>query len=493
MKKQLFLSCLLLANSFHLHAQVDTTKMLNSFIQKTLEKSKIVPSVSIAILSDSEILYQETFGYVDWERQQPESNESVFYIASCTKAFNGLLAHILHDEGTINLNAPILNYKPFKDFKRKDVFEDITIMDLLSLQSGIDSPYLSFRLAYTGEYTHAEILNLIEEETQENEMGKSFEYTNYGYYLFDYLLRSEIGKSWKDLLEEKLLKPLGMVNTTAYVSKISDENLAFPHSGVFQEQEKNSTLQKNDSMLHAAGGLMTNVLDAAKFLQFYLGDGNGIYPEYLVKGSYLPQVKAKHEYLRVFKGKGYASGWGIGDFEKEKIAYHFGGYTGYFAHYSFILAKNIGMAVFSKSDIGITAANLISKYAYNLYLGNKKEAKSAENILHKKVSKALEKERKAMRQHEQKMAERSWNLTLPEEKYTGNYHSEKLGSITIYYEGQKFVVSAGKLETEGSPFLTENTIRVELSPGFGTVIGFELEYREVINLSHQRETFKKLR
>ncbi|HKK77181.1 MAG TPA: serine hydrolase domain-containing protein [Saprospiraceae bacterium] len=479
--------------SSNLVAQADTSQMLDSFIQNTLERSEIVPSVSIAIVSDKEVLYQQTFGYADWEKEQPATNQNNYYIASCTKAFNGLLAHILAEEGKLELNAPILNYKPFKDFKRKDVFQNITILDLLSHQSGIDNPYLSFRLAYTGDYTDAEILKLIEEETESNEAGKAFEYTNFGYYLFDYLLQAELGKSWKDLLDEKLFQPLGMENSTAYASKVPVEKLARPHSGVFQGKVNVSLLQKSDALMHAAGGLMTNVEDAATFLQFYLGKGQGIYSKGLVENSFRQQVEAKHEYVRVFDGQGYASGWRIGEFEKEKIVYHFGGYTGYFAHYSFIPDKNIGMAVFSNTDMGMTAGNLISKYAYNLYLGNKKQVKRAEKILDKKVPKALAKERKAQLAHEQKMAERTWNLSLPKDQYAGTFTSEKYGSVEIRYESGQFVAVAGNLKTVATPFPTENTMRVELVPGSGTIIGFDLTDGKVVSLFHQRETFMKVK
>ncbi|GGE01295.1 serine hydrolase domain-containing protein [Planktosalinus lacus] len=493
MKKSISTLIISFLFSIPLLAQTNTNQLLNSFIKNNLKTSEIVPSVSVAIVSAEEILYQETFGYANWEKQQAATNQSVYYIASCTKAFNGLLAHILAEEGIIDLNAPILDYKPFKDFKRKEVFQNITILDLLSHQSGIDNPYLSFRLAYTGEYTEAEVLQLIEEETQKNEAGKAFEYTNFGYYLLDYLLKAELGKSWKELLDEKLFQPLGMENSTAYASKVPAEKLARPHSGVFRGKVSVSPLQKKDALMHAAGGLMTNIEDASKFLQFYLGKGKGVYPEDLVENSYQQQVDAKHEYVRVFDGNGYASGWRIGEFEKERIVYHFGGYTGYFAHYSFIPKKNIGMAIFTNTDMGMTAANLVSKYAYNLYLGNKKELKKAEKILNKKVPKALAQERKAQLDHEQKMAERTWNLSLPEAQYEGIFTSEKYGSVEILYEEGQFVVMAGNLRTIATPFPTENTMRVELVPGSGTIIGFNLKEGKVVSLFHQRETFMKIK
>lgn len=477
--------------SSNLFAQMDNTQMLNTFIKNTLDISEIVPSISVAIISDKEVLYQNTFGYADWERQKPATNQSVYYIASCTKPFNGLLAHILAEEGLIDLNAPILTYKPFKNFKRKEVFRNITVMDLLSHQSGIDNPYLSFRLAYTGDYTHAEVLKLIEEETQLNESDKSFEYTNFGYYLFDYLIQAELGESWKDLLEEKLFQPLNMRSSTAYVSKVPVEEIALPHSGVLQDQVTISKLKKNDALMHAAGGLMTNIEDAARFLQFYLGKGNGIYSDDLVQNSYQQHVETTHENVRVFNGIGYASGWRIGEFEKEKINYHFGGYTGFFAHYSFIPERNIGMAIFTNTDMGMTAANLISKYAYNLYLGNKKGVKEAEKILYKKVPKVLAQERKAQLAHEQKMAERTWNLSLPKAQYAGVFDNEKYGSVEIVYETGQFVVVAGNLKTVATPFPVEDTMRVELVPGSGTIIGFKLKEGAVESLYHQRETFVK--
>lgn len=493
MKKTLIFSLIFLLSVVNILAQETKEQTLTNFIQNTLEKSEIVPSLSVVIVSDTEILYQNTLGYQDFEKQTPANTQSNYYIASCTKAFNGLLAHILAEEGIIDLNAPILDYKPFKDFKRKEVFQNITILDLLSHQSGIDNPYLSFRLAYTGEYTEVEVLQLIEEETQKNEAGKAFEYTNFGYYLLDYLLKAELGKSWKDLLYEKLFQSLGMENSTAYASKVPAEKLARPHSGVFRGKVSVSPLQKNDALMHAAGGLMTNIEDAAKFLQFYLGKGKGIYPEDLVKNSYQQQVDAKHKYVRVFDGNGYASGWRIGEFEKERIVYHFGGYTGYFAHYSFIPEKNIGMAIFTNTDMGMTAANLVSKYAYNLYLGNKKELKKAEKILNKKVPKALAQERKAQLDHEQKMAERTWNLSLPEAQYEGTFTSEKYGSVEILYEEGQFVVMAGNLRNIATPFPTENTMRVELVPGSGTIIGFDLKEGKVVSLFHQRESFMKMK
>jgi len=61
MKKTILAFIISLLFSINLFAQAGTSQMLNSFIQNTLETSEIVPSISIAIVSDKDVLYQETF------------------------------------------------------------------------------------------------------------------------------------------------------------------------------------------------------------------------------------------------------------------------------------------------------------------------------------------------------------------------------------------------------------------------------------------------
>ena len=127
---------------------------------------------------------------------------------------------------------------------------------------------------------------MIENDTQTNEKGKVFKYTNFGYYLFDVLLQEELGKDWRDLLEEKVFKPLNMKNTSAYISKNNSKELAWPHLGVFPGQVQKSYLMKTDATMHAAGGLVCNAKDAARFLRFFINqgklDGKQIYPQSIV-------------------------------------------------------------------------------------------------------------------------------------------------------------------------------------------------------------------
>jgi len=473
--------------------QKDKNYKISQFIQKILKTAEVIPSVSMTVVNETGVLYQDVFGYADLENKRLAELDSSYYIASCTKPFNALLCHILAEEGKINLYEPITNYKPFKNFKDNTIFQSVSIMDLLSHQSGLYNPYLSFRLAYTGEYSTQEIIRLIAEETQIKKEGKVFEYTDFGYYLLGFLLEAELGKSWKKLLEDKVFKPLKLQNTSGYRSEIPKNKLALPHSGAFKNQVKITPIIKSDQTMQASGGLFSTVEDASKLISFYLNEGKDIYPNYLVKDTYKNQVDASHELVRVFEGKGYASGWRLGYFNEEKVVYHFGNYTGYFSHISFIPEKKLGLVLFANSDFAMPVVNLITEYAYNLYFEKNDLAKQQEEELNNKIqiNEALQKKRDLQLAFEKKLSTKAWRLSLPKEKYAGVFQNAKYGKIEILLKDEDLIFKAGNLKAKATPYAKEDKAWLSLIPSTLRQVSFELKNKEVIAFIHKKEKFER--
>src|SRR5690606_23722597 len=123
-------------------------------------------------------------------------------------SYTGLLALILEEEGLIDLDAPLTAYKPFKEFKNKELFQDVSIRKLLNHTSGLDNGYITYRDAYTGDKPLETMVMLLEEKTERRKEGQTYSYDNLGYNIFDILLKSEFGKDWRDLLQEKVFAPL---------------------------------------------------------------------------------------------------------------------------------------------------------------------------------------------------------------------------------------------------------------------------------------------
>ncbi|WP_298893293.1 serine hydrolase domain-containing protein [uncultured Psychroserpens sp.] len=492
-KRTLFIIVVLIVLSKNLIAQDSKEERLSNFIEEVLEAFPVIPGVSIAISNNNETLYTNGFGKYDIENNFKCDSNTNFYIASTTKSFVGLLAALLDNEGKINLNEQITSYKPFKNFSNTDLFKNITVLDLITHQSGIDNHYLSFLLAYSGDYTNETILKLIEEETFKNEKGKAFAYSNFGYYLFDVLIKEELGLSWKGLLHEKVFKPLDMQNTTAYISRA--KNVAKPYISVFPEQLKTIHLQKSDATMHAAGGLVSNANDIGKFLSFFLSKGmynnETLVSKELIESTYAKHISAAHDGIKVFDGKAYGKGWRIGNFNKYNVIYHFGGYSGYYSHLSFLPEQNLGVAVFINHEFGLPVANLIANYTYDLYLGNDSNLKKHEKTLEKKLPKLLKSAQKSQVAHEKKQAARRWELSLEKQNYIGHYYNEKFGTAIVTFNEDKNYIEIGNLKAVCTPFPQLDTMRVELIPNSGTVIKFIIENNEAISISYGGEIFKK--
>jgi CubicO group peptidase (beta-lactamase class C family) len=130
---------------------------------------------------------------------------------------------------------------------------------------------------------------------------------------------------------------------------------------------------KTDATMHAAGGMVTSVSDAARWILANLHDGRiddrQALPAEAVRAAHTPWASTDRMYYR-FHRTGYGFGWYTADFEGEKLVHHFGGYSGYHAHISFMPEHDLGVAVFINSDAydGDTLVHMTAAYAYELLL-----------------------------------------------------------------------------------------------------------------------------
>lgn len=80
-------------------------------------------------------------------------------------------------------------------------------------------------------------------------------------------------------------------------------------------------------------------------------------------------------------------------------------------------------------------ADAVAKFAYHILQG--KKAKSEERFIKKKLPKLLAKYQKEQRAHEEKLAARKWQLSLPKAAYTGIYKNKNLGNTQVRLEKEK--------------------------------------------------------
>jgi CubicO group peptidase (beta-lactamase class C family) len=174
--------------------------------------------VGIVVVRDTQIIYAKGLGYADAEAKRPVTPTTGFYIASTTKSFMGLAVAMLDLQGKVKLDAPVSRYLPTMKLREPMSPDSITMRSLLTHTHGIGDGPVAIRLAFTGEYKDdAELVGLMAEHVP-NPRGRSYAYTNLGYNVAALATDEVLHESWKKTLERMLFTPLGMKQTSAFVS-----------------------------------------------------------------------------------------------------------------------------------------------------------------------------------------------------------------------------------------------------------------------------------
>ncbi len=182
-------------------------------------------SGSVLVADQGDIIFDKHFGFTSLDSTARIDKESVYEIASISKQFTAMLTMMLKEEGRLDYDDALTKYFP------ELPYPGITIRHLLTHTSGLaERPFFMWGAQNMdrGKIYHNAIVLQYLEQTQPAlsfEPGAKWEYSNVGYFLLALILEQVTGKHYIDLLQQKILSPLGM-----------------NHSGIYAEQYKASTM-----------------------------------------------------------------------------------------------------------------------------------------------------------------------------------------------------------------------------------------------------------
>ncbi|MCH8348032.1 MAG: beta-lactamase family protein [Proteobacteria bacterium] len=451
---------------------------LETFMAYLMETLDVVPGYSIAVATTEGPLLAKGYGTTSASDDQPMDADTQVYIASSTKSLTGLAVASLANKGLIDLDTPIEEYLP--DLAGAPA-GGVTLRQLLSHTHGLQEGGLTWRTAFSGQHT-PEILLEIVKNMPLSENPNDFSYTNTGYVIASLVLEHHFDKSWKTIVEEEVLKPAGMTLTTAYVSALGDD-YARPHS--WYGIKNPFTFPKKDNTMHAAGGHFSTASDMARWLQAQLSDGiidgKQVFAPGVVASTQRPQTSLEAEFY-TYKRHHYGFGWYQADYNGHLMYHHFGSFSGYRAHVSFIPELGIGVAVLinDASQPGFYLPDMIANYIYDLAAGvenpeapYREEIAKIAGMIQPMVGKSL--------------PERPRNAPDDEARYAGSYYNEDFGTISFLMVDRELVVTFGNLSSK-TTYKENGSIRMELTPYNGTLGEFVEDQNGVITGIQYRGT-----
>lgn len=462
----------------------DFTETYDARIRQAIATFPDLPGIAIVVIKDDKPIFTRAYGMADKEAGIKADTDTLYYIASSTKAFTALTAAMLDKEGKIKFSDPVTKYTSGIRFKN-EIPDKITIRDLLTHTSGLRNGALINRLAFTGQIDQSELDYVLAEGTTVNDanFGK-YNYTNLGYNIYGLALHYHLKKKWQDLLQERIFTPAGLQHTTAYVSKAraKKQKIAAPYvvdtDAVNAGKMVRSHLDKTDENMQSAGGMFMSISDLGRWLNLNMNSGKlggkQLLPADLLRIAHTGYTASTRN-EPPFSGDGeYGLGWQIGKYRNEKVIYHHGGYPGYRSHVSFMPDKKIAVGVLVNNDaLGGRLSDMLGAYAYDWWLQTENlEADYAKQL--QDTVKGYESRTQRIAAEAGERAKREWKLTNPFTDYAGKYKNEMMGTIEIVAKEKAFDVRMGKLSAVATPYTQPDTIRVVMLPGGnGEVMGFQ--------------------
>ena len=279
---------------------------------------------SVMVAKHGNIIYQKAFGIADRSWNIPNSVDTKFKIGSISKQFTALLVLQLVQEGKIRLDGKISDYL---DYYPKDNGNRITIHHLLCHAAGIPNLAKHYQDWFTErwlkEYSSRSFIDLFSHLRLEFEPGSHWSYSNAGYYLLGTIIEKVTGKTYGEVVQERIFEPVGMKNSGYFDGYTIVPRIA---TGYEYWNFRYSNTGYNSPTTHKGnGGLYSTVADLLKWDQ-------ALYSEKLLTKKYMDLMFRPHMAMR--PGSDYAYGWvlndrSVGQGEWHLFEEHFGSDMGF--------------------------------------------------------------------------------------------------------------------------------------------------------------------
>jgi CubicO group peptidase (beta-lactamase class C family) len=440
---------------------------LTSFVESGRQKLG-VPGVSIGIVQDGKVLFAGGFGVRDIATNAKADADTLYIIASNTKALTTLMLGKLVDEGKLTWETPVTQLLPSFKLGDADTTSRVLVKHLICACTGLPRQDYEWLFQYEG-VTAERALGTLGTIQPTSKFGELFQYSNLlaaaagfagGHVAFP---SQELGAAYDEAMLTRVFRPLGMNETTFDFTRALAGNHAFAHAPDIEGTPARAVMDLNYSVIpvRPAGGGWSNVRDMLKYVQMEL-DG-GTLPDgqrYVAKDTLLarraPQVSIGQDIT-------YGMGLMVDTKYGTPVVHHGGDLIGYHSDMLWLPEHNVGAVILTNADPGWSLRGPFGRKLLEVLFDGRPEADADVAAQARSFFEQLAAERKL--------------LTVPADaadagKLAARYTNDALGDITVRRVGAATVFDFGEWKTEvASRHNPDGTLSfLTIAPG---IIGFE--------------------
>jgi putative ATP-binding cassette transporter len=316
----------------------DVEKEISSDFQKGE-----IPGLSLVIIDRDKLLIK-SYGYYNDQKRNPVTQNTLFQIGSCSKAFVALAVFKLVDQGLIGLDKKVSAYIPWFTVYYNKIEVDITIRQLLNQTSGIPWNTIA-KIPETNDPDALEkTVRTIVGINLHRIPGKQFEYATLNYDVLALVIEKVTKQAFGSYLQQQILTPLQLSHTslgTPVDSSIMSEGYKI---GFFKPRKYAAPIYRGNN---PAGYVTTNAMDMAKWLRYQMNMDTTLLT------AAINQTHRRDETVPPVNNVSYACGW-YTSLNGDNLIFHDGRNPNFTAFIGFNPIQKFGVVVLANSNSGYT-------------------------------------------------------------------------------------------------------------------------------------------
>jgi len=438
-----FLLICLGSSSLDVHAQM-SEKKIDQLVENTI-KTFDVPGIAVAVIKDGKVIHSKGYGVRSLNTKAKVDENTLFGIASNSKAFATASLAMLVDEKKLKWDDKVTDYIPEFRMYNPYVTEEFTIRDLVTHRSGLrlGAGDLMF-FPDSNTYKMPDIIHNLRYLKPVSSFRTKYDYDNLLFMVAGEVVAKVSGLSWEDFVEERIMKPLQMTTSATLFRRLKEKsNVIDPHAPVNGKVQVVDRFNNNTGP--SAWGIYSNLSDMNKWVLMQLNKGkygeghkNLLFSEAAQNEMWSPQtllpLSPYNPYSSHFRA--YGLGWFVTDVKGTKEVSHTGGMPGMVTQVTLLPEMNLGIIVFTNQQSGL-AFTAITNQIKDSYLGIKNTDRVKEYNQRRLVAEAQAAEIVAKVENEIKSQQATKAATIEPNAIVGTYKDNWFGDVEIFQKDGK--------------------------------------------------------
>lgn len=314
-----------------------------------IEATGDVAGLATAIVKDDRVVLERGVGFADWATQEPVDGDTVFRVASLSKAFAAAMAGLLVEEGRLGWGTRVADLLPTFTLSDVEGSGRLTVRDILSHRVGL--PHNTYDRLLEQDEPYELLVGRLHEVPLNCPVGDCYSYQNIAFSLVGDLTYATTGDFFSHQVEKRLFHPLRMNGATyGRVALENSPKWARPHR---RGNEGWTSFLPNDTYYRVApaAGVNASVRDMEQWLIAQMGGRPHVLSQDLLDVLHAPLVETERETRSSPWRRGrlndarYALGWRIYDYAGRTLVFHAGAVQGYRAMIAFLPADRLGVVM----------------------------------------------------------------------------------------------------------------------------------------------------